>query len=143
MTRATKTTDSQCVGDPKTPVCAFENVVACMVRRTLWLCSLVGIKRDTFYFNTPQSTYIIEAIRIPNAEEIDGGAKPGRSYAKITFQVDFCNDDKNISCAYVWFGDVLLSTDQSGPRRQRWRFEEVPTGVEYAETLNDKAIAPK
>jgi hypothetical protein len=141
VTKATKTTDSKCVGDPKTPVCAMETVVACLVRQSYWLCHLVGIKKDRFQFNTDKSEYIIEAIRIPSNEEIEGGPKPGKSYAKITFQLDPCNDEKNISCAYAWFGDVLLSTEQKSG--QHWRFEEVPDGVEYADMIADKTTMPE
>jgi hypothetical protein len=134
MTKESKTTDSQCVGDPKTPVCAFETLIACVTRRAPWLCQLVGVKKDGFQFKTPRSTYLIEAIRIPKDEEIEGGAKPGKRYAEITFQLDPCNDEKNISCAFAWFGDALLSSEQkSDTRGPRWRFEEVPPGIEYAE----------
>ena len=38
-TRATST----CIGDPKTPICAVETLLACRVRKNQKLCDLVGI----------------------------------------------------------------------------------------------------
>ncbi len=33
---------SRCIGDPRTPLCAFETFIACWVRRDISLCEMVG-----------------------------------------------------------------------------------------------------
>lgn len=39
---------SDCIGDPRTPLCALETFFACALRRDLFLCALVGIPRLSF-----------------------------------------------------------------------------------------------
>jgi hypothetical protein len=59
MTKDPKTTDSQCVGDPKTPVCALETMLACLVRQQPELCRKMGIRHGCFDKSIYGGKYII------------------------------------------------------------------------------------
>jgi hypothetical protein len=50
---------SDCIGDPKTPLCAVETFIACWVRRERPLCDTVGI-RKTFSFG--DSKYVVAQV---------------------------------------------------------------------------------
>ena len=42
--------DSACIGDPVTPVCAVETMIACLARRDAALCHKIGIEVLSFWF---------------------------------------------------------------------------------------------
>jgi hypothetical protein len=52
ITQDAERTTSQCIGDPKTPLCAMETVWACYVRNKAEFCAIVGVITD-FVGTTP------------------------------------------------------------------------------------------
>lgn len=50
---------SECIGDPKTPLCAVDTFIACLTRRQLELCRVVGIERMSFRNDVMVSEYVI------------------------------------------------------------------------------------
>jgi hypothetical protein len=70
MTKDPKTTDSQCVGDPKTPVCAMETMLACLVRQEPDLCRKVGVRRGCFDKKLYKAVYIFNEISIEDKYDL-------------------------------------------------------------------------
>ncbi|MBF0167290.1 MAG: hypothetical protein HQL45_06625 [Alphaproteobacteria bacterium] len=82
------TATSKCIGDPKTPICAVETFLACIERRDLQLCNIVGVN-DIHLPDQPGSVrYRILKSRILADKDIPkrlknvSWLKPG--YADIT-----------------------------------------------------------
>ncbi|MDK9720705.1 MAG: hypothetical protein OEL53_05925 [Rhodospirillales bacterium] len=58
MTHDDATSTSQCIGDPKTPLCAIETVLACFVREERQLClSGMGVETVRFNFSKARPEY--------------------------------------------------------------------------------------
>jgi hypothetical protein len=53
LTLDNETSTSDCIGDPKTPLCAVETMSACGLRIILTLCDVVESKPDFLNRNTP------------------------------------------------------------------------------------------
>ena len=80
MTLDNETSTSDCIGDPKTPLCAAETVEACFIRLTKDLCETVGADFSPYEGGTPhtpdsyvglyQHTYKHKGTRTLSANDI-------------------------------------------------------------------------
>jgi len=66
---------SKCIGDPKTPLCAVETILACFARHDSDLCLKVGVSGMNFPGETYTSHYRIMSTKILKADHITGRKK--------------------------------------------------------------------
>ena len=91
---------STCIGDPRTPVCAVETLLACIARSDRELCYRAGV-RDYFPGGAPEDyRYRILSVRILTEADMTPDLADAEwwkpEYADVTiqepdFQLDFCD----------------------------------------------------
>ncbi|MBI5120992.1 MAG: hypothetical protein HZA67_08290 [Rhodospirillales bacterium] len=118
---------SNCIGNPKTPICAVETFLACRVRKKQELCDLVNIHNESLEGEPSSISYrimkshIFTKHEIPKDMEDSTWMKTGYAHVAI----------KNYSLKLDWcpkgcFVDFSLRPTPSG-----WEvFESVSEGVD-------------
>ncbi len=61
---------STCIGDPRTPICAIETLLACVARRNVDLCRRVGVSTPCFDSKIVGVRYRIGKVGILNKTDI-------------------------------------------------------------------------
>ncbi len=64
---------SKCIGDPRTPICAMETLMACFIRKTRSLCEAVGINdvaSHIFEEEPSSTTYKIVSVKTIRQKDI-------------------------------------------------------------------------
>ncbi|CAA6604679.1 exported hypothetical protein [Rhodospirillaceae bacterium LM-1] len=91
---------SKCIGDPKTPICAVETLLACFARQKAELCKLVEAPEADLGDSTQEITYrvlfskIIHKRDIPKSLADSYWIKPG--YAEVEIEEVAFN---NVKCS--------------------------------------------
>jgi hypothetical protein len=95
MTKVSKTTDSQCVGDPKTPVCALETMLACLVRQEPELCRKIGIRSGCFDKVIYSGKYMIDRVGGIKHDDLLTYMQKKEwllpEYADVSYNIAYCN----------------------------------------------------
>ena len=88
---------SQCIGDPKTPLCAVETFMACSLRRDIRLCRLVGRPKMSFTKRTVAQDYVVVSEEVIKKDEIPDHLKdtywylPGYVYIELDRRFHFAD----------------------------------------------------
>jgi hypothetical protein len=120
---------STCIGEPKTPVCAVETMMACMVRRDESLCRRVGIEKACFDSKISGIAYRIDETRFLRESDIPEYVLKMRreQVADVLYQYAYCGygpcdvlaDEAALTLIEVdalWrFAGVPLDADQCSP----------------------------
>ena len=61
---------STCIGDPKTPLCAVETLIACGARRDLRLCRIAGVDKDVITSYAYTLEYDLKRMHVLRPEDI-------------------------------------------------------------------------
>ncbi len=100
-----KSATSDCIGDPKTPLCAVETFLACSVRQDMSLCRKVGVDDFGFDDSIGAIEYVVSShhtIRegdIPEELRSADWFRPG--YEEIHILERFCLA-KRVPCPQIW-----------------------------------------
>lgn len=90
---------SKCIGDPKTPICAVENLLACRVRKKQELCDLVNIHNESLDGKPTSISYriikshVYTKREIPKDMEDSPWMKPGYAWVAVkdyNLKQDWC-----------------------------------------------------
>lgn len=102
------TASSKCIGDPKTPICAVETLLACRGLNKKELCDLVGVHNQrldgepySFSYRIMKS-HIITKREIPKSLADAYWIKPGYAEVEIedvSFNDEMCTDFCRVSYA--------------------------------------------
>jgi len=99
VTQDPATTDSQCIGDPKTPECAIDTYIACYVRNDGRLCAAVGL---TVEFTRGPSRGRFSRYQISSSRRLTAAGSPPILYGvgQMTWQPgDIEVVTRRISCS--------------------------------------------
>lgn len=97
---------SECIGDPRTPLCAVETFLACTTRRDMALCRKVGVKKIYFAKVRLDLEYVVRSLRILRPQDIlphladTNWHKPG--YADIRLDEHLCWHDEGPCGKLKW-----------------------------------------
>lgn len=106
---------SKCIGDPKTPLCAVETVIACFARMDISLCQRVGQKGKTYLGEDARKVHYkiinarvltekdMEADFLKNFSKHPNWWKPGF----VKFTLSSPDDGKNCSTKYCSFDHAV------------------------------------
>ena len=61
---------SQCIGDPRTPLCAVETLIACFTRHDMSLCRRVGVDGISFDDRLIGRDYIVISMKVLRGGDI-------------------------------------------------------------------------
>jgi hypothetical protein len=110
---------SICIGQPRTPICAAETLLACLARTDAALCSTVGVPPPApLPDGVPQIEYVIERVSVIRLEDVTDDLKeldwykPGHTLVELlrracpAAQTD-CQDES-------WDGVQVYLRDRTG-----------------------------
>lgn len=123
---------STCIGDPRTPECALDTMLACVVRRNADLCHRVGIRKPCFDPLVLDARYKIKKVR-PIAEKnlpayLKAKKREGEVFVDILYDSILCRPS-HLPCTR-FSAESARTLKSSG---QGWVFESPPHEADQCE----------
>jgi hypothetical protein len=125
MTKDPETTDSKCVGDPKTPVCALETMLACLVRQQPDLCRKMGIRRGCFEKRLYKREYVIISSNRIDQKNIPAYIRIAElesyNYSNVWYQLIYCDRTSPYKCHdSITSGNHIIFAQRIGKDDDYW-----------------------